>query len=728
MASMTEGHPARLHGCQAVVGKPGHVTFPDVEPNTTAAHASSECMSRGHQQIDELLFNTWRGHLMGMFRAPASRSLSMYNYIHKARSLPSADLNSSCAALHGRHARAMTAGEYVASHAGLMVKMLSGQEDGFCGFLNYCSRTDSSEAFPPQTTHLDEPDHQHCVTGNDTELPNVAAAVERLDGFSFVGLEEEWSLSVCLFHVMLGGECFAIEGEVTRSGSETNAGISMQELESADPYDAALYHAVALRFRRDLQLHNVTAERCQSICPGLDPTSFRPPSGEARLTAEAHEPQGKEPASNQSFPHDGVVARNIASESDNSLIELFACQAALTNVLRSNFLEPVGRNGILLKQTATEGAVNRFLMFQDGKARSPTQILGTQNDTAKLTDCLTKGVDLAPAWGTVVDAVPRPNIVIVGIGDSGTRGVRSALGAIGLAESSNVLNKAGDDGETNVATLAIKPLLNASSGTISADGYRSSNPGAWNTAVWMEQIGALHVKKVAAPVTGQPWGFKSPREVYLLPVLTEAYSGANAFGPRTTFLVVARDLRDLCTGANQDQFKLFASLMGIGVSDTEASEDAASTHASLACFQFAAKVWRQVPPSLGGQATASGSTATSLSVVRIEDLVGAPASLAGGDARTNESKAVAERITYGIASRMGLEVVNMSKVSAQVAGLNQFVDEYGGGLGHQSAASRSSVVRLMANCTEVHDVMQALGYDPMEYARGQPRSAEVLTG
>jgi hypothetical protein len=44
----------------------------------------------------------------------------------------------------------------------------------------------------------------------------VALAIERLDGFSFVGLEEEWPLSVCLFHVINGGECFGVEDQVTR--------------------------------------------------------------------------------------------------------------------------------------------------------------------------------------------------------------------------------------------------------------------------------------------------------------------------------------------------------------------------------------------------------------------------------------------------------------------------------------------------------------------------------
>merc|ERR1719456_1356898 len=42
----------------------------------------------------------------------------------------------------------------------------------------------------------------------------VEKAIWRLDnGFAFIGLTEEWPLSVCLFHAMFGGKCHSREFE-----------------------------------------------------------------------------------------------------------------------------------------------------------------------------------------------------------------------------------------------------------------------------------------------------------------------------------------------------------------------------------------------------------------------------------------------------------------------------------------------------------------------------------
>lgn len=74
-----------------------------------------------------------------------------------------------------------------------------------------------------------------------------------------------------------------------------------------------------------------------------------------------------------------------------------------------------------------------------------------------------------------------------------------------------------------------------------------------SVAVWLEQMGAVHSRKAAAPAPGQPWGFKGPRQLFMLPVLAEAYRRPAAIGPAdtTVLLAVARDPRDICTGVNQ---------------------------------------------------------------------------------------------------------------------------------------------------------------------------------
>ena len=197
----------------------------------------------------------------------------MFNFI------PKGVTNASCAQLHGSPlARGMNATEYTAHHAGLMVKMLAGQEDGYCGFENYCVHDATGEPYPETPNDgyaaVGLP-LGHCYTGEQAPVPNVPLAIERLDGFAFVGLEEEWSLSICLFHLMLGGECLAVEGRLTRPGGETNAGVDMDELKAADPYDEALYSAVKARFYRDVVMYNATQARCQQLCPGFPPSSFQ---------------------------------------------------------------------------------------------------------------------------------------------------------------------------------------------------------------------------------------------------------------------------------------------------------------------------------------------------------------------------------------------------------------------------------------------------------------------
>ena len=67
-------------------------------------------------------------------------------------------------------------------------------------------------------------------------------------------------------------------------------------------------------------------------------------------------------------------------------------------------------------------------------------------------------------------------------------------------------NRPHDDGEIRSSTYTVLPLLNASEGVISKQGY-SVLPGLWRTSVWLEQMGALHSHKVAAPAPDQPWGW-----------------------------------------------------------------------------------------------------------------------------------------------------------------------------------------------------------------------------
>lgn len=103
-----------------------------------------------------------------------------------------------------------------------------------------------------------------------TEVPNVSAALKRLESFAYVGLTSEWRLSICLFHAMFGGRCVGGELENAKPGrhsARTKAQILGKVKQEGDPYDQALYAAVQRRFRSDMTRYNVTAAWCNRVCP-----------------------------------------------------------------------------------------------------------------------------------------------------------------------------------------------------------------------------------------------------------------------------------------------------------------------------------------------------------------------------------------------------------------------------------------------------------------------------
>eukprot|EP00971_Amphidinium_carterae_P136662 2707628-Amphidinium_carterae.1 len=69
---------------------------------------------------------------------------------------------------------------------------------------------------------------EHDLMGlQEDEAVDVAAA--RLRRFAFVGLTEQWDISVCLFHaIFAGGECVSVELKRGRAGNERRKNLSSQ--------------------------------------------------------------------------------------------------------------------------------------------------------------------------------------------------------------------------------------------------------------------------------------------------------------------------------------------------------------------------------------------------------------------------------------------------------------------------------------------------------------------
>lgn len=57
-------------------------------------------------------------------------------------------------------------------------------------------------------------------------------AVDRIRKFGFVGITEEWELSVCLFHAMFGGDCLPVEFPKDRAGTALKAKTGLYDPEA----------------------------------------------------------------------------------------------------------------------------------------------------------------------------------------------------------------------------------------------------------------------------------------------------------------------------------------------------------------------------------------------------------------------------------------------------------------------------------------------------------------
>jgi hypothetical protein len=125
----------------------------------------------------------------------------------------------------------------------------------------------------------------------DTSLvPDTAQAISRLrEGFAYVGLTDEWALSICLFHARLGGRCLRSEFDNSRpttprltrlpwirntSLRDYTAWATEQVAAVGDPYDEALYAAAEARVRAEVAALGLTRERCEALCPDAPKAAF----------------------------------------------------------------------------------------------------------------------------------------------------------------------------------------------------------------------------------------------------------------------------------------------------------------------------------------------------------------------------------------------------------------------------------------------------------------------
>lgn len=186
-----------------------------------------------HRPISGPAWKQFKGDFAGMFREPTSRVFSAWNHFSKTPDI----------AGYAKRAR------------GGITKMIAGQEDGLP-----CLLTSSNKC------HGD-------ASQKGYKVPKTALAIQRLDGFKFIGLQEEYDLSVCLFHAMFGGECLPVEFGNMRPGTYTAPQNPFKDF--TDPFDDVVYAEAKGRFWANMEKYNVTRATCQAThCAGAQTKQY----------------------------------------------------------------------------------------------------------------------------------------------------------------------------------------------------------------------------------------------------------------------------------------------------------------------------------------------------------------------------------------------------------------------------------------------------------------------
>lgn len=186
-----------------------------------SSHSPILSSDDGFNESVSHLWETKKGHFVGLVRRPLQRHMSGFidRQIMSTFGVP---------VIHGNYTSALA---YAQANAGCTTKLLSG--------LPCNDEFQATEAMVPK-------------------------AIERLDtGFAFVGLTEEWELSVCLFHTMFGGECAEHEFSNVRPGRAHQKEYDVQDFNGwTDPFDIPVYEHGANIFWKNIQEYNVSRESC----------------------------------------------------------------------------------------------------------------------------------------------------------------------------------------------------------------------------------------------------------------------------------------------------------------------------------------------------------------------------------------------------------------------------------------------------------------------------------
>lgn len=181
--------------------------------------------------IGGLSYDVVKGNLVGFFRDPKIRLASDWAYSCSQR-------GGICAGL----------AEFASEHEGCATQMLS--RDG---------------------------DMEHCASTTLPTQEELEVAKDRvMTGFSFVGLTDQWDLSICLFNAMFNVPCQS--SEFSSYSNHSTGSHDLSELDDfVDRFDTELFEVAQEKFQSNLLEYGVSDETC-TVCYELMylPVSFSP--------------------------------------------------------------------------------------------------------------------------------------------------------------------------------------------------------------------------------------------------------------------------------------------------------------------------------------------------------------------------------------------------------------------------------------------------------------------
>jgi hypothetical protein len=231
-------HPYLPHQCVGAIDRL-HERFPYRSwfPGFFVTEYTDDCDFGAHVPLFDEIWDRHAGHLVGLFRDPWTLTASQYLRIKgwELQTPESRDFTRPTGA-----APLIQSAHY---NEGSTTAFMLGMSDGFYDYTDW--RKIRSRDFSRR-------------------------AVERLAGFSFIGLTNKWELTVCLYHrmVLRDRPCMPVEfvnNRITLLASSTQAALALQAANWTDRYDQPVFEAAEGIFKANLERFQVNPASCAAL-------------------------------------------------------------------------------------------------------------------------------------------------------------------------------------------------------------------------------------------------------------------------------------------------------------------------------------------------------------------------------------------------------------------------------------------------------------------------------